>query len=73
MKQKSAILIASTILFLLGPLAPAEEATSNVAASASEIDPVMTGDSIPAATVRTVRGDELDPEMLLEAAQEYAA
>ncbi len=59
MKQKSSILIASTILFLSVPLAPAEEATSNVAASASEIDPVMTGDSIPAATVRTVRGDEL--------------
>lgn len=59
MKQNSLIPVVLTILLLSGTLALSQEQAANVAASANEIDPVMTGDSIPATTLRTMQGDEL--------------
>ena len=60
MNRKSWISVTLCFLLTLVPLwAADEQAAAKVAASAAEIDPVMTGDSIPATTVRTVQGDEL--------------
>lgn len=58
--QKCSILVMLCFLSTLAPLWAADvQPAANVAASANEIDPVMTGDTIPATTVRTVQGDEL--------------
>ena len=60
MNQKSSIAVTLLVLWTLAPLWAADEPpSSNVAASANEIDPLMSGDSIPETTVRTVQGDEL--------------
>ena len=58
--RKCSILVMLCFLSTLAPPWAADvQPAANVAASANEIDPVMTGDSIPATNVRTVQGDEL--------------
>lgn len=57
MKRTVPISITFLALFTLGVLSTLGAA--ELPASANDIDPLGTGDSIPATTVRTVQGDDI--------------